>query len=127
MAEPPRTCTGDGTREEWGRSGPRVIVAAIADRISVPALAAILVVGAITGAAIAWPLIRSGVSGVPGAAEPASTTNALEDDLERSLAAIKEIAFDHDAGNLSDDDFAELDASERARAVGIMREIDEAP
>ena len=104
-----------------------MIVAAIADRISVPALAAILVVGAVTGAAIAWPLIRSGVSGVPGAAEPASTTNALEDDLERSLAAIKEIAFDHDAGNLSDDDFAELDASERARAVGIMREIDEAP
>jgi len=33
--------------------------------------------------------------------------------------------MDHRAGNLSDEDFAELDAAERARAVELMRRADE--
>ena len=33
--------------------------------------------------------------------------------------------MDHRAGNLSDDDFAALDAAERARAVELMHRADE--
>ena len=49
----------------------------------------------------------------------------MDEDLERSLAAIREIEFDHRAGNLSDEDFAELDRAERARAVELLRRRDE--
>lgn len=87
-------------------------------------VALILLIGVIAAAAIAWPLVRVGSSGSPAAEAPSAPIDGLTDELERSLAAIKEIGFDHEAGNLSDEDFAELDASERARAVGIMREID---
>ena len=51
----------------------------------------------------------------------ATTPAAVEEDLERSLAAIREIEMDHRAGNLSDEDFAELDRAERVRAVELMR------
>jgi hypothetical protein len=49
----------------------------------------------------------------------------VEEDLHRSLEAIREIEMDHRAGNLSDEDFAQLDRAERARAVELMRRRDE--
>ena len=48
----------------------------------------------------------------------------LRESLERSLAAIREIEFDHGAGHLSDEDFAALDAAERARAVDLIGRLD---
>lgn len=73
--------------------------------------------------AVAWPLVR------PAAAEPAASPHdrrreAAEEELARSLEAIREIELDHRAGNLSDEDFAELDRDERARAVELMRRRD---
>ena len=49
---------------------------------------------------------------------------AIDEDLQRSLEAIREIEMDHRAGNLSAEDFAALDAAERARAVELMRRSD---
>lgn len=75
-------------------------------------------------AAVAWPLVVHR----PAQAPPDPSTDArrgVEEDLERSLAAIREIEMDHRAGNLSDEDFAELDRAERARAVELMRRRDE--
>lgn len=80
-------------------------------------------------ALVAWPLLtRSpvppdgpGVAPAPAGGE----RTEVEEDLERSLEAIREIDFDHRAGNLSDEDFAALDRAERARAVELMRRRDE--
>jgi hypothetical protein len=87
--------------------------------------AAIVVVAAIVIVlAVTWPLL---VRAEDGAATPdarASRRAALEEDLERALAAIREIEQDHRSGALSDEDFATLDRDERRRAVEIMRRID---
>lgn len=82
------------------------------------ALVALAAVGA-----VAWPLVSGDAAGEaedPDAAE----RRRVSEDLERSLAAIREIDMDHRAGNLSDDDFAALDAAERARAVALMKRAD---
>ena len=90
-------------------------------------LAGALIVAAVAlvvVAALAWPLVARRDDDVP--IDPSSdATRAIEEDLERSLAAIREIEMDHRAGNLSDEDFAELDRAERARAVELMRRRDE--
>ncbi len=92
-----------------------------------PVLAGALILAAvalIVVAALAWPhVVRRDE---PARADPASDAHrAVEEDLERSLAAIREIEMDHRAGNLSDEDFAELDRAERARAVELLRRRDE--
>ncbi len=78
--------------------------------------------------AVAWPLVRSR-DGVAAEARPATEEEErardLRETLDRSLAAIKEIEFDHRSGHLSDADFAALDAAERARAVELIRRLDE--
>ncbi|HJZ60861.1 MAG TPA: hypothetical protein VKD47_01765 [Miltoncostaeaceae bacterium] len=83
-------------------------------------LVALLALAAV--ALIAWPLLGRRAA----AAEPVDDPNAaLGDEIDRSLHAIREIDFDHRAGNLSDEDFAELDAAERARAAELLRLRDE--
>ena len=73
-------------------------------------------------ALIAWPLLR----GAPGEQPVAQGDDlrAVEEELQRSLDAIREIEMDHRAGNLSDEDFDALDRDERARAVELMRRRD---
>lgn len=74
-------------------------------------------------AAVAWPLVRDR----PDTSAPSPRNEGarqLQDDIDRSLGAIREIAFDHTTGNLSDADFEELDAAERARAAELLRERD---
>lgn len=75
-------------------------------------------------AALAWPLVARREGPAPPEAG-ADALRAVEEDLQRSLAAIREIEMDHRAGNLSDGDFADLDRAERARAVDLMRRRDE--
>jgi hypothetical protein len=84
------------------------------------ALIAILSVALV--ALIAWPLVSGRTPTDPDVA--AQALRAAEDDLLRSLDAIREIDMDHRAGNLSDADFAELDREERARAVELMHRRD---
>jgi hypothetical protein len=73
--------------------------------------------------AVAWPLLVRGADEAPPDAGLAARA-AIDEDLQRSLEAIREIEMDHRAGNLSDDDFAQLDAAERARAVELMHRAD---
>jgi hypothetical protein len=74
-------------------------------------------------AAVGWPLIRPAV-GESSAPPPDEERARLEEDVERSLAAIREIEFDHRAGHLSDADFATLDGAERARTADLLRRLD---
>lgn len=74
-------------------------------------------------ALIAWPLVsRSAAGAAP--AEQLDDRRAVEEELQASLDAIREIEMDHRAGNLSDEDFEALDRDERARAVELMRRRD---
>ncbi len=74
--------------------------------------------------AVAWPLLVRRADDAP--VDPAvGARAAIDEDLQRSLEAIREIEMDHRAGNLSDDDFTQLDAAERARAVELMHRADD--
>jgi hypothetical protein len=88
---------------------------------------AVILVGVVTVLAVAlvaWPLLRNVPE--PASEDPRSDERRrLDDEIERSLAAIREIEFDRRAGNLSEEDFAALDAQERARAVDLLRRRDE--
>jgi hypothetical protein len=84
----------------------------------------VVVVALAVVAALAWPLLTRPTEYAP--ADPRDEAwRAVEEDLERSLSAIREIEMDHRAGNLSDEDFAALDRAERARAVELLRRRDE--
>ena len=74
-------------------------------------------------AAVAWPLLAR-APGTPPPDPRAERRRAIQEDLDRSLEAIREIEMDHRAGNLSAEDFAALDQAERARAVELMRRRD---
>lgn len=90
-------------------------------------LVGILIVAAVALAviaAVAWPLVTHRAEDPPD--DPVEAARrAIDEDLQRVLAAIREIDMDHRAGNLSDADFAALDAAERARAVELMRRAEE--
>lgn len=75
-------------------------------------------------AAVAWPLVRDRAGGAGAAGIDDERWQALQDGIDQSLRAIREIEFDHRSGNLSDTDFAELDAGERARAAELLRQRD---
>jgi hypothetical protein len=86
--------------------------------VLIVAVAALAVV-----ALVAWPLVRAEADTAPPDPE-ADARRDVDERLGMSLEAIREIEMDHRAGNLSDEDFAELDAAERARAVELMRRAD---
>lgn len=86
--------------------------------VLIVAIAALAVV-----AAVAWPLVRADAD-APVADPRAEARRDVDEQLAMSLEAIREIDMDHRAGNLSDEDFAALDAAERARAVELMRRAD---
>ncbi len=73
-------------------------------------------------AAALLPLLSSG--GPAGGAGGEDERRRVQEDLDRSLAAIREIEHDHAAGNLSDEDFEDLDRTERARAVELIKRRD---
>ncbi len=50
---------------------------------------------------------------------------SLLDEKDALLRAIKDIAFEHEVGKLSDDDFARLNRSYRIRAKEVLQKLDE--
>jgi hypothetical protein len=86
--------------------------------VLIVAVAALVVV-----ALVAWPLVGA-ESDAPPPDPDAEARRDVDQQLAAALEAIREIEMDHRAGNLSDEDFAALDAAERARAVELMRRAD---
>jgi hypothetical protein len=70
---------------------------------------------------IAWPVVRGDQLPDVGPSGPAEELTRVDDDLQRTLASIKEIEFDHASGHLSDEDFSTLNADERAKAIELLR------
>lgn len=86
----------------------------------------VAVVALVVVAAVAWPLTASGAGGRDGAGiDPAR--QELEDEIDRSLRAIREIEADHSSGDLDEDTYRELRARERARAAELLRRRDAPP
>jgi len=75
---------------------------------------------------VGYPLLHPGA---PDAVEPASPPllgqrERLLAERERALATLQELEFEHNIGNLSDEDYAALQAPQRRKAVAILRELD---
>ena len=93
-------------------------------------LAAALVLGALLAVGAVWfvarPFLRSPAaeppSTEPGEAE--RTRLALEEERDRSLAALKELEFDHRTGKISDEDYRTLVGELRRAAADALRRLD---
>ncbi|HXG05221.1 MAG TPA: hypothetical protein VNO23_17630, partial [Candidatus Binatia bacterium] len=88
-------------------------VAVIALLIGVPALAFTL-----------WPVIgrRRGRRALLALAP--DPREALLERKRQALRALRELEFEHGAGHLNDDDYADLRARYEAEAAEILRELD---
>jgi hypothetical protein len=84
----------------------------------------LLVVFLVAASVIAWPIVRGDQLPDEDPASAGDDIQRVAEDLERTLDSIKEIAFDHASGHLSDEDFSALDADERSRAIELLRERD---
>jgi uncharacterized membrane protein len=91
------------------------------------AVVVVVLLSVVVVAIVAWPMLRPRSTDPAVEAEDAGEARRREgrEALDRSLAAIREIDMDHRAGHLSDEDFAALDAAERARAVELLKRLDE--
>jgi hypothetical protein len=81
---------------------------------------------------ICWVLLRAARALVeePAPIEVARVTGRRRKELEREkqslLKALKELEFDHEMGKVSDPDFREIGGQYRARAMRVLRQLDEA-
>jgi tetratricopeptide (TPR) repeat protein len=79
-------------------------------------------------ALVLWPLMRRTESG-DGAGAPAGEGASVEllEDKAAVYRALEELAFDHEAGHLSDDDYAALRQRYEVRAAEILTALDALP
>ncbi len=87
------------------------------------AIVATLVIGIPALAFALWPLLARGSSGTLLPLPP----DAREPLLERKramLRALRELAFEHEAGHIADDDYADLRARYEAQAAEILTDLD---
>jgi hypothetical protein len=90
-------------------------------------LLSLIIFGAAAVGAAAWRMF-SPLSGIDEPAGPqifgGRTRAALEREKSLVLRSIKDLEFDHAMGKISDKDFAEMGARLRARAAGLIRQLD---
>jgi tetratricopeptide (TPR) repeat protein len=86
---------------------------------------AIGAIGLPTLAVVLWPLVRGAAFGraAPSAA-PLDRGLELAEEKASTYRALKELAFDHEAGSLSDDDFRALRDRYEARAADLLTKLD---
>ena len=105
------------------------VVVFLSEGQSAPAivLLSVIIFGAAAVGATAWRTFAP----LTGRDEPASpqlfggrTRAALEREKSLVLRSIKDLEFDHAMGKVSDKDFAEMSTRLRARAAGLIRQLD---
>jgi ribosomal protein L40E len=74
----------------------------------------------------AQALLKDGPVVDVGAAVTGKRRKELEREKQSLLKALKELDFDHEMGKVSDKDFADISATYRARAIRVMRRLDDA-
>lgn len=72
-----------------------------------------------------WPLLRGGSGGTTASpAAPPDRRLELSEEKASAYRALKELAFDHEAGSLSDDDFQALRDRYEGRAADLLTKLD---
>lgn len=71
-----------------------------------------------------WPLVRRGTGGRRLLPIPETPRERLLESKRAALRALRELQFEHGAGHVSDDDYAELRARYEAEAAALIRELD---
>jgi uncharacterized membrane protein len=74
----------------------------------------------------AQALVKEAPTVEAGAAVTGKRRKELEREKQALLKALKELDFDHQMGKVSDKDFADISATYRARAIRVMRQLDDA-
>ena len=86
---------------------------------------AIAAIGLPALAIVFWPLLRGGAGRAAAqSAAPADRRLELAEEKASTYRALKELAFDHEAGSLSDDDFQALRDRYEARAADLLSKLD---
>jgi hypothetical protein len=71
---------------------------------------------------VARPFLRDPAPAEDVLREPDARRLELAEERDRSLAALKELEFDHRTGKISDDDYRELVGPLRRRAAALLGE-----
>jgi tetratricopeptide (TPR) repeat protein len=88
------------------------------------ALIAAVVVGVPALAFTLWPLLRRHGGAAPLLALPPDEREQWVEAKNAALRALRELAFEHDAGHISDADYAELRARYESEAAAALTELD---
>ncbi len=87
-----------------------------------------LVLGALLAIAavlfLARPFLRRGSAGTTLLQAPPVERLELEEERDRTLAALKELEFDHRTGKVSDEDYRALVGELRRRAATVLHRLD---
>jgi tetratricopeptide (TPR) repeat protein len=79
---------------------------------------------ALAGIFVAWPLFGRRAAAIRAAAAPDHHRQELLEERGAIYRALQELAFDHEAGHLSDDDHRELRQRYESRAAEVLRDLD---
>ncbi|MBI3636600.1 MAG: tetratricopeptide repeat protein [Candidatus Rokubacteria bacterium] len=71
-----------------------------------------------------WPLVRAGDARAGFLALPADAREQLAEQKRQILRALRELDFEHEAGHVSDADYAELRARHEGDAARVFAELD---
>jgi hypothetical protein len=71
---------------------------------------------------VARPFLREPSAAEDAISEPDANRLELWEERDRSLAALKELEFDHRTGKLSDEDYRQLVGPLRQRAAALLEE-----
>jgi hypothetical protein len=85
------------------------------------------VVAAIAVLVVARPFLRSPAPASDALGEPSPLDRRrleLEEERDRTLAALRELEFDHRTGKVSDEDYRELVGPLRQRAAAALRALE---
>ena len=74
----------------------------------------------------AQALVKEAPVSEAGAVVTGKRRKELEREKQALLKALKELDFDHQMGKVSDKDFADISSTYRARAIRVMRQLDDA-
>jgi len=85
----------------------------------------IAAIGLPTLAVVLWPLLRGGSGGTVATSEaPPDRRLELAEEKASTYRALNELAFDHESGSLSDDDFQALRDRYEGRAADLLTTLD---
>ena len=77
-------------------------------------------------AVVAWPLLNPAKSPVAADSELSHELDDLANERDTTYRAIKELEFEHQLGNLSQQDYQALRERYRTEAAGILRQLERA-